>query len=153
MGLRHGIPLCAVASGSDTRAGNVSVLEQRCSYLLAPGAALILRTVRLSVPFVPPSKQYISLEKMVELFPNWGYQLYFREKSTNSEIERNVRHGCVPGCARVTEPVRHVSYPSSSNCSTGIARTRVRVSRRIGLVLETSRRFSKWTICITIQGS
>ncbi len=43
------------------------------------------------MPFVPPSKEYISLEQMVERFPNWGYQLYFREKSTNAEIERHVR--------------------------------------------------------------
>ncbi|RDX53844.1 alpha/beta-hydrolase [Lentinus brumalis] len=50
----------------------------------------LLALVLLSVPFVPPSKEYISLEQMVERFPNWGYQLYFREKSTNAEIERHL---------------------------------------------------------------
>ncbi|KAI0751045.1 alpha/beta-hydrolase [Daedaleopsis nitida] len=50
----------------------------------------LLALVLLSVPFVPPPREYISLEQMVERFPNWGYQLYFREKSTNAEIERNL---------------------------------------------------------------
>ena len=62
--------------------------------------ALTPRTapVRLSVPYVPPTKEYISLEQMVERFPNWGYQLHFREKSTNAEIEKHVSiDHCVPG--------------------------------------------------------
>ena len=48
-------------------------------------------TGRLSVPFVPPAREEMTLEKMVERFPNWGYQLYFREKSTNVDIETKVR--------------------------------------------------------------
>ena len=50
------------------------------------------------MPYVPPTKEYVSLEQMVERFPNWGYQLHFREKSTNAEIEKHVSiDHCVPG--------------------------------------------------------
>lgn len=49
-----------------------------------------LRTNSLSVPYIPPAKEYVSLETLVERFPNWGYQLYFQEKSTNAKVERQV---------------------------------------------------------------
>lgn len=35
------------------------------------------------------------LEQMVERFPNWGYQLFFREKSTNAELEKKVSRLCI----------------------------------------------------------
>ncbi|KAI0774517.1 alpha/beta-hydrolase [Fomes fomentarius] len=50
----------------------------------------LLALVLLSVPFVPPSREYVSLEQMVERFPNWGYQLFFREKSTNAELDQKL---------------------------------------------------------------
>ncbi|KAM5534845.1 hypothetical protein V8D89_010792 [Ganoderma adspersum] len=50
----------------------------------------LLALVLLSVPFIPPAKEYMSLEKQVERFPNWGYQLFFQEKSTNAAIEKQL---------------------------------------------------------------
>ena len=68
------------------------------------------------MPYVPPTKEYISLEQMVERFPNWGYQLHFREKSTNAEIEKHVSIDyCVPGYPRVSDVACWRSSPSSSS--------------------------------------
>jgi len=45
----------------------------------------------LSVAFISPTPQYISLEQIVERFPGYGYQLYFAEEYSTKEIEVNVR--------------------------------------------------------------
>ena len=58
----------------------------------------------MSVPFIPPPKEYMPLEEMVKRFPNWGYQLYFKEKSTNAEIEDKVRQLACVDCAHVADP-------------------------------------------------
>ncbi|EJF62356.1 alpha/beta-hydrolase [Dichomitus squalens] len=50
----------------------------------------LLALVLLSVPFIPPAKEYTPLETLVERYPNWGYQLYFQEKSTNAELENQL---------------------------------------------------------------
>lgn len=49
----------------------------------------------LSVPFIPPAKEYVPLEMQVERFPNWGYQLFFQEKSANVAVEKQVSIICV----------------------------------------------------------
>ncbi|KAI0353087.1 alpha/beta-hydrolase [Trametes cingulata] len=50
----------------------------------------LLSLVLMSVPFIPPAKTYVPLEKMVDRVPNWGYQLFFADKASNAEIERNL---------------------------------------------------------------
>ncbi|KAI9068461.1 alpha/beta-hydrolase [Trametes sanguinea] len=47
----------------------------------------LLSLIMMSVPFVPPSKTYASLEQMVEKVPNWGYHLFFNDKRSSAEIE------------------------------------------------------------------
>ncbi|KAH9943211.1 alpha/beta-hydrolase [Epithele typhae] len=47
----------------------------------------LLALVIMSVPFIPPSRQYVSLDQTVEKYPNWGYHLMFRERSTNGLVE------------------------------------------------------------------
>lgn len=42
---------------------------------------------RLSVPYVPPALQYLSLEDVVKRVPNFGYQLYFASDEATREIE------------------------------------------------------------------
>lgn len=53
--------------------------------------AQTLIACRLAVPFFSPRDTYISLEKIVEHVPNYGYQLYFADKISNKEIANNVR--------------------------------------------------------------
>ncbi|KAI9000770.1 alpha/beta-hydrolase [Trametes punicea] len=50
----------------------------------------LLSLILLSVPFVPPAKTYTPLEQLVEKVPNWGYQLFFADKSSSAEIERKL---------------------------------------------------------------
>lgn len=45
---------------------------------------------RLSIPYVPPKEQYVSLEELVRAYPSYGYQVYFASESSTSEIEENV---------------------------------------------------------------
>jgi soluble epoxide hydrolase/lipid-phosphate phosphatase len=45
---------------------------------------------RLSIPYVPPKEQHMSVEDMVKLYPSYGYQMYFASESSTSEIEENV---------------------------------------------------------------
>lgn len=47
--------------------------------------------IRLSVPFLPPTKQYRSLQDIVKKTPNYAYQLYFANPELTKEIESNVR--------------------------------------------------------------
>ncbi|THH19891.1 hypothetical protein EW146_g1339 [Bondarzewia mesenterica] len=53
-----------------------------------PGRLLAL--AMLSVPYVPPTPEYISLEEIVKRVPNFGYQLYFANDESTSEIESNL---------------------------------------------------------------
>lgn len=41
---------------------------------------------RIAVPFLPPAKDYIPLEKLVEIVPDLGYQLYFADRAADSEV-------------------------------------------------------------------
>jgi soluble epoxide hydrolase / lipid-phosphate phosphatase len=47
-------------------------------------------STRFSVPFSPPTKQYIPLEDVVKKVPNYAYQLYFADPESTQEIEANV---------------------------------------------------------------
>ena len=44
----------------------------------------------MSIPFTPPSRQYIPLEDVVKLAPNLGYQLFFAHQNSTTVIEENV---------------------------------------------------------------
>lgn len=44
-----------------------------------------------SIPYYPPPREYLSLEGAVEKFPRYGYQLYFADPASSSEIDQNVR--------------------------------------------------------------
>ncbi|KAI0638423.1 alpha/beta-hydrolase [Trametes polyzona] len=50
----------------------------------------LLSLVLMSVPFVPPAKTYTPLEKIVERVPNWGYHLFFEDRASSREIEKNL---------------------------------------------------------------
>ncbi|KAI0057544.1 alpha/beta-hydrolase [Artomyces pyxidatus] len=50
----------------------------------------LLALVTLSVPYVPPAKQYIPLVDLVRQFPNFGYQLYLSDDTHTREIEENL---------------------------------------------------------------
>ncbi|OCH87502.1 alpha/beta-hydrolase [Obba rivulosa] len=43
--------------------------------------------VLLSIPYIPPAKEYVSLEATVQQAPDWGYQLYFADQQFTAEIE------------------------------------------------------------------
>lgn len=47
----------------------------------------LLALVLLSIPYIPPIKEYVSLEATVEQAPDWGYQLYFADPQSAAEIE------------------------------------------------------------------
>jgi hypothetical protein len=49
--------------------------------------------IRLSVPFTPPTKEYLSLQDLVKKVPNLAYQLYFANPKLMEEIEANVGRG------------------------------------------------------------
>ncbi|KAF9480679.1 epoxide hydrolase [Pholiota conissans] len=50
----------------------------------------LLALVMLSVPYTPPSKEYIPLEEVVRRAPDFGYQLYFASQKSNLEILANL---------------------------------------------------------------
>lgn len=43
-----------------------------------------------SVPYHPPHKEYIPLEAVVKMVPNYAYQLYFANPESTKEIEANL---------------------------------------------------------------
>jgi pimeloyl-ACP methyl ester carboxylesterase len=61
------------------------------SFYLSRLTAILLIMIRLSVPFLPPTKQYRSLQDIVKKTPNYAYQLYFANPELTKEIESNVR--------------------------------------------------------------
>jgi pimeloyl-ACP methyl ester carboxylesterase len=63
---------------------------------------VIFIMIRLSVPFTPPTKEYLSLQDLVKKVPNLAYQLYFANPKLTEEIEANVRRGlCVQAILHV----------------------------------------------------
>lgn len=40
----------------------------------------------IAVPFLPPAQVYTPLEKVVEVVPDLGYQLYFADRKADTEI-------------------------------------------------------------------
>ncbi|KAI0832677.1 alpha/beta-hydrolase [Trametes gibbosa] len=50
----------------------------------------LLALVLMSVPYVPPSRTYASLEQIAEKVPNWGYHLAFAEKGSSTKIEKHL---------------------------------------------------------------
>ncbi|KAF8204646.1 Alpha/Beta hydrolase protein [Pholiota molesta] len=50
----------------------------------------ILALAMLSVPYTPPSREYLPLEEVVRRAPNLGYQLYFASQKSNLEILANM---------------------------------------------------------------
>ncbi|KAI6040381.1 Alpha/Beta hydrolase protein [Pisolithus marmoratus] len=50
----------------------------------------LLALAILSVPYAPPRTEYFSLEQLVQLFPSFGYQLYFASEESASEIEAHL---------------------------------------------------------------
>ncbi|KAF5333153.1 hypothetical protein D9611_002715 [Ephemerocybe angulata] len=45
---------------------------------------------RISVPYTPPSKIYLPLPEVVKRAPNLGYQLYFEDPESSSEIQSHL---------------------------------------------------------------
>jgi soluble epoxide hydrolase/lipid-phosphate phosphatase len=45
--------------------------------------------VMMSVPYTPPSHEFMPLEELVRRAPNLGYQLYFASPKSNLEILAN----------------------------------------------------------------
>ncbi|KAG6854361.1 hypothetical protein C0991_007866 [Blastosporella zonata] len=52
----------------------------------------LLSLVMLSVPYTPPSQVYIPIEEIAKRVPNLGYQVYFANSASTSEIESNLRN-------------------------------------------------------------
>ncbi|KAG2054910.1 alpha/beta-hydrolase [Suillus hirtellus] len=50
----------------------------------------LIALVMLSIPYVPPKEQYVSLEELVRAYPPYRYQVYFASESSTSEIEENL---------------------------------------------------------------
>ncbi|KAJ3797339.1 epoxide hydrolase [Lentinula aff. detonsa] len=50
----------------------------------------LLALVILSVPYSPPSLEYISVKTIAKIAPNLSYQVYFEEQRSTQEIESNL---------------------------------------------------------------
>ncbi|KAF5388406.1 hypothetical protein D9615_000650 [Tricholomella constricta] len=50
----------------------------------------ILALVMMSVPYTPPSRQYIPVEEVARLAPNLGYQADFANPTTTSELDTHL---------------------------------------------------------------
>jgi soluble epoxide hydrolase/lipid-phosphate phosphatase len=50
----------------------------------------LLALIMLSVPYTPPSPNYISVQEVAQRAPNLGYQVYFSEGQSTHEIESNL---------------------------------------------------------------
>ncbi|KAH7344731.1 Alpha/Beta hydrolase protein [Rhizoctonia solani] len=51
---------------------------------------LVKGAINFCVPFMPPSRQYIPMEKYIELFPNFQYQAFFASPESTAIIDANV---------------------------------------------------------------
>ena len=49
----------------------------------------------MSVPYTPPSREFIPLEEIVKRAPNLAYQLYFASFKSNLEILAHVGILCI----------------------------------------------------------
>lgn len=47
----------------------------------------------MSVPYIPPSPEYLPVEEVVQRAPNLGYQVYFANPKSSSDIDANVKSG------------------------------------------------------------
>ncbi|KAF8555382.1 alpha/beta-hydrolase [Imleria badia] len=47
----------------------------------------LLALVLLSIPYTPPSTHHMSVQKLVQRYPSFGYQLYFASEQSTAEIE------------------------------------------------------------------
>ena len=97
----------------------------------------------LSIPYSPPSREFLSHEVMAQRVSQLGYMLYFDEGRATKEIEANVspslvHHAHLSFCPLVffelTFSRRFVShsYPCSSTPSSrpGLLQSRTRTGRR-----------------------
>ncbi|KAG1877447.1 Alpha/Beta hydrolase protein [Suillus subluteus] len=50
----------------------------------------LIALVMLSIPYVPPREQHMSVEEMARKYPSYGYQVFFASESSTSEIEENL---------------------------------------------------------------
>jgi hypothetical protein len=85
-------------------------LPSRSRFLHARHALVTeLRRGSLSVPFLPRSNKYRSVEDVVAMNPvGWGYQLYFSSDAANEEIGNNVR---IPPSVSAINPNSGSSVP------------------------------------------
>lgn len=50
----------------------------------------LIALVMLSIPYIPPTIEYMSVEEVARKFPSYGYQVYYASESSTSEIEENL---------------------------------------------------------------
>jgi soluble epoxide hydrolase/lipid-phosphate phosphatase len=50
----------------------------------------LLALVLLSLPYFPPSTQYRPVEEVAQIYPSYGYQVYFASEQSTAEIEANL---------------------------------------------------------------
>ncbi|EDR12290.1 epoxide hydrolase [Laccaria bicolor S238N-H82] len=51
----------------------------------------LLALVMMSVPYTPPSRVYLPVEEVAQRAPNLGYQVYFANPKSSSEIDANLK--------------------------------------------------------------
>ncbi|KAF9006646.1 epoxide hydrolase [Cyathus striatus] len=51
----------------------------------------LLALVILSVPYTPPSPHYMPIEKVAQVAPNLGYQVYFASQESTNDISKNLK--------------------------------------------------------------
>lgn len=57
----------------------------------------------MSVPYTPPSRVYLPVEELAQRAPNLGYQVYFANPKSSSEIIANVKSGTDARTIKTTE--------------------------------------------------
>ena len=51
---------------------------------------ILLNFSRMSVPYTPPSRQFVPVEMVAKHAPNLGYQVYFANEKSTGDILNNV---------------------------------------------------------------
>jgi hypothetical protein len=115
-GLRCGTQTGCWRWGCESSLSSFSPSVGRSSQLYFP---------RFSVPYHPPHKEYIPLEAVVKMVPNYAYQLYFANPESTKEIEANVwnvifecashpliPHSSIDSCGGYinSRPIRKISH-------------------------------------------
>ncbi len=71
----------------------VDFLHLSCKSFVSIDAVLVIKVMlfRISIPYTPPLRRYITIQEIAHRLPNLKYQVYFSDPNFTPEVEAAVR--------------------------------------------------------------